>query len=205
MSEGPLFLAPLRTEALALRRGAREVEVERIGMGPVRATSARARLARVPPGRPVVLFGFAGGLSDELRAGDLVVATSCAGLEEDDEPYLLPEAASVAHLLGLAGLSASVHLGPVVSTPRVLKGLEERTKAGRRGALAVDMESLWCASLARVHPFAVVRAVLDVPGHDVLSAATPAATWRAFRSLSAAARALRSWSTIPLDKQLQGR
>lgn len=196
--EGPLFLAPLRTEALAVRRGVKGGEVVRIGMGPVRATAARTRLARVPAGRPILLLGFAGGLDPDLKAGDLVVASSCVSTD-DESPVLLADAPVVARLLAQAVLPFAVHLGPLLSTPRVLRGAEERAEAAGRGVLAVDMESRWCAPLARDHPFAVVRAVVDVPGHEVLSPATPAATLKAVRSLRAAAAALRGWSPIKLD------
>lgn len=194
----PLFLAPLRTEALAVRRGARGGEVVRIGMGPVRATVARTRLAKVAPGRPILLLGFAGGIAPELKAGDIVVASTVAS-PDDEAPSVLPDAPGVARLLVQAVLPAAVHLGPVLSTPRVMKGAEERAEAAMRGVLAVDMESRWCAPLSRDHPFAVVRAVVDVPGHEVLSPATPGATLKAVRSLRAAAAALRSWSPINLD------
>lgn len=194
----PLFLAPLRTEALAVHRGAKGAEIVRIGMGPVRATAARARLSRLEAGRPLVLLGFAGGLDTALRAGDLVVASSCASIG-DEETVLLPEAPSAAHLLALAGLPVAVHLGPIASAERVLKGREARVAAAAHGALAVDMESRWCAPLAARHPLAIVRAVVDVLDHEVLSFKTPAATWKAFRSLSAAASALRGWSPVSLD------
>ncbi len=197
-SVAPLFLAPLRTEALAVRRGARGGEVIRIGMGPVRATAARTRLERSSGEFPIVLLGFAGALSASLRAGDLVVASACLSSDGDD-PVLLPDAPSVAKLLGSATLPGAIHLGPVLSTPRVLRGAKARADAGARGAIAVDMESRWCAPLSRTHPFVVVRAVVDVPGHDVVSMATPMATWKAVRSLAAATSVLRNWSPIALD------
>ncbi|MDA8296847.1 MAG: hypothetical protein M0004_09725 [Actinomycetota bacterium] len=195
----PLFLAPLRTEALAVRRGARGGEVVRIGMGPVRATAARTRLERSSSELPIVLLGFGGALSASLRAGDLVVASSCLSSDEDDA-VLLPDAPSVARLLGSAALPGAVHLGPVLSTPRVLRGTRARADAAARGAIAVDMESRWCAPLSRTHPFVVVRAVVDVPGHDVVSVATPAATWKAVRSLAAATSVLRNWSPLTLNE-----
>lgn len=195
----PLFLVPLRTEALAVRRGARAATRERIGMGPVRASAARARLARVAAGQPIVLLGFAGALDPALRAGDLVVA-SASRAQEDAEALLLPEGAAVARLLTLAGMPGSVHLGTLLSTPRVLRGRSARAEAAATGALAVDMESRWCAPLSQTHPFAVVRAVVDVPGHEIVSVATPAATWKAFRALAAAAGALRGWSPVSLKE-----
>ncbi len=200
MSGSPLFLAPLRTEALAVHRGAPRAALERIGMGPVRASAACARLVRSEPGRPLVLLGFAGALDPEVGAGDLVVASSCLA-EDGGEPLVLPEAATVAQLLGAAGLTPRVHLGPILSTPRVLRGSPARSAGLKGGGLAVDMESRWCAPLARTHPFAVVRAVVDVPGHEVFSLATPLATWRAFKALAAAAAVLREWSPVRLDEK----
>jgi 4-hydroxy-3-methylbut-2-en-1-yl diphosphate reductase len=188
----PLFLAPLRIEVLAIRRARPRPEVRRIGMGPVAATAARARLTQeIDAGRPLVLFGFAGALDPSVRAGDLVVARSVGGVDSD-EKFALPDADAVAKLLDSEGLRVS--LGDLVSVPRVVRGGVEREKLAASGALACDMESLWMVPLVRRHPFVVVRAIVDTVGRDVISFATPAAATRAFSSLVRAARALALWA-----------
>lgn len=194
---GPVILAPLRIEALAARRGAGGLAVERIGMGPVRATAARARLDRsLAPGRPVVLLGVAGGLIAGIRPGEVVVASSL-GSTTGADTVPVDAGEQVASLLAQAGLV--VHHAPIVSSPAIVSGEAARHEASVRGFVAVDMESYWCEPLARSRPFAVVRVVLDVPGRDLRSLATLGAGLRAYRSLARAARALRRWSPLGVN------
>lgn len=191
---GPVFLAPLRVEASAARLGARRAAVERIGMGPARATSARTRLERaLEPGRPVVVIGLAGALVGGLAPGDVVVARSISSTTSD-QTVELAEGDAVAKLLSSAGLT--VHHEAVVSSPSIVTGEDARRKAAAGGAFAVDMESFWCEPLARTRPFAVVRVVIDVPGRELYSPWTVRAGARAYRSMVAAARALRGWSPV---------
>ncbi len=198
----PVFLAPLRLEALAVRRGAPGVRVERIGMGPDRATSARVRLSRLlPAGQPVVLFGVAGALECGLKPGDVVVASELGSLGSD-ETTELPDAADVAQVLrrALTSRTTTVHVAPVVCSAKVIHGDAERQKAAARGAVAVDMESLWCAPLGRGRPFAVVRTILDVPGRELVSWRTLPGAASALSSLARAARALRGWDPGSVDR-----
>ncbi len=193
----PLFLVPLRVEELLVRRGAPGAAVCRIGMGPVPATAARVRLApSIEPGQPVVLIGIGGGLRAGQRPGDVVVASEVSGLDSD-ETLELRTAGEVAELLTGAGLRGVV-AAPIVSSARIVHG-EGRAKAAARGAAAVDMESLWCAPLARVTPFAVVRVLVDVPAAELSVLARPAALYAAGRALARAAGALGHWSPRPAD------
>jgi 4-hydroxy-3-methylbut-2-enyl diphosphate reductase len=199
-----LLLAPLRLEAIAMRRGAPDADIERIGMGPVAATAARVRLAqRERAGRPLLLAGLGGGLHERLRPGAVVVATSI-GSVQTGEAVALRGATEVAELLEHAGLRA--HLGPVVCSPKILHGAEARRDAASAGALAVEMEALWLTPLAERHPFAVVRVVLDTPGAELSSLATPGAALRALRVLRECAAALCNWSPAQFasvsDKEL---
>ncbi len=196
MSE-PLFLVPLGLEARAVARGAGKVNVERIGMGPVKATAARVRLGRLAAGaRPLVLLGVGGGLVTGMSPGDVVVGTSVQITNE--EPAIpIPYASEVAKLLRSAGLSVTE--SPIISSPKIISGADERRAAASFGAVAVDMESYWCAPLAAHHPFAVVRVLLDTPEYELFSPRIPATVLRAYRSLSTAARSLRAWSPGTLN------
>ncbi len=190
---GPLLLAPMRVEELVVRRAARHAEVRRIGMGPVRATAARVQLAgSLEPGRPVVLLGIGGGLRDGQRPGDVVVASELSSLDSD-ETLALAHAGEVAERIERAGLRR-VSVAPIVSSARIVHGAEARAKAAARGAVAVDMESLWCGPLARDHPFAVVRVLVDVPGVELSLLAKPGALVASCRRLALAARAVETWS-----------
>lgn len=194
---GPTFLAPLRIEALAARRGAGGSRVDRIGMGPARASAARARLERtLVAGSPVVLLGLGGGLVPDLVPGEVVVAATVE-LAGGGQPVAVPCGADVTAILAAAGLR--VRCAPVASSAAIVSGTEARRDIAGHGAVAVDMESYWCTPLARTHPFAVVRVVLDVPGRDLWSPATALSSSRAYRSLVRVARALRHWSPVSVD------
>lgn len=195
MSTEPIFLAPLRLEALALRLGAPHSCIERIGMGPIRSAQAcRSISARIAPERPIVLAGVAGALVDGLHPGDVVVANSLSAMN-GAKPVMLTGACDLATELEHYG--HVVHVGPILSSSSIVRGDAARADAAARGAVAVDMESLWCAPLALAHPFYVVRVILDLPGHDVVSWGMPRASLIAFRALARVARVLTN-STIAL-------
>jgi 4-hydroxy-3-methylbut-2-enyl diphosphate reductase len=195
--DGLVILAPLRVESFAARRGRSGAAVERIGMGPARATAARARLERVlPPGRPVALVGLAGGLSPGMRPGDVVVA-SALGSTTGATTVQLRGGDAVAAILERAGLRV-LH-APVVSSPVIVSGAKARAEAAAGGFVAVDMESYWCEPLARTRPFVVVRIALDVTGRALGSWSTVAGVPRAYRSLVRVARALGDWPTQGID------
>lgn len=203
----PLLLVPMRVEEMAVRRGVRRrtqpaggadrhrAEVERIGMGPVRATAARVRLASsLAPGRPVVLVGLGGGLQAGQRPADVVVADALTSVDSD-ETIALSHAEEVAELIQRAG-APRVSVGALVSSARIVHGVA-RAAAARRGAAAVDMESLWCGPLAQRHPFAVVRVLIDVPGLELSVLARPGVMLASARRLALCAQALSSWEPVP--------
>ncbi len=182
----PTFLAALRTEALALRLGAPEARVVTFGIGERAAILAGERLSQ-PAADPVVLFGFSGALDKSLRPGDLVVASEL-GLVGLDETVALSGADRCAQELAAHGLR--VVSAPVVTSRRLVVGDEARAEAACRGAVAADMESWFFAPFALGRRFAVIRAIVDVPGREVRSARTPLAAMHAARSLGRAARAM---------------
>jgi 4-hydroxy-3-methylbut-2-enyl diphosphate reductase len=131
-----------------------------IGAGRNRAQRGGAQLAdRLAAGTAVALVGVAGGLSSELRPGDIVVASalrdteSPASLELSGVPVLAAE-------FERAGIK--VHVGALVSSPRYVKA-GERESLAASGAVAVDMESAWVMRALPDHPRAVVRSVSDTP------------------------------------------
>jgi 4-hydroxy-3-methylbut-2-enyl diphosphate reductase len=138
MSE-PVICAPLRVEARALRRGLRgtsgqaSVDVLRTGYGPARSAAAAARLE--PSSSGIVVGGVAGALTDDLAAGDLVVASEVTG---GGEPVICPSAPLLAGELRRAGLN--VRLGPIATVDHLV-GRGERARLAAPGAIAVDMES----------------------------------------------------------------
>jgi 4-hydroxy-3-methylbut-2-enyl diphosphate reductase len=180
--------APLRVEARALRRGERGLCVVRTGFGPRRSRRAAQRL-RASQARSVAVAGLCGGLDADLAPGDLVVASELRGAERE----VLPLAArDLVEALEAAGLPARA--GPIASVDHVVHGAE-REGLRADGAIAVDMESAWLALGAGERPLAVLRVVLDAPGHELLRPRTLCNLRRALRRLRAAAPALASWAS----------
>jgi 4-hydroxy-3-methylbut-2-enyl diphosphate reductase len=180
VTEELVVLAPLRIEAALLGRAGR---VRRTGMGPARARRA-AEAVGAEPARAVAVAGFCGALDPGLAPGDLVVATEVRG---DGPPRPCPAAPLLAAELRRAGLR--VHLGPILSTARIVRG-GERRRARATGAIAVDTESAWLAAAAGGRPLAVVRAVVDAPGRELLRPGAGLDALRAARSLWRAAPVL---------------
>ena len=169
-----------------MRRGIRGGKVRVSGYGPGRARRQAERLRQDTFGA-IAVAGTGGGLTDELRPGDLVVAT---GVTDGTTATPCPSAALLAGELRRAGLA--VRTGPVVSVER-LAGGRERARAVDEGALAVDLESAWLAGAAGDRPVAVVRAISDTPQRPLWSPAALAGGLRALRSLRAAGPALARW------------
>src|SRR4249919_779666 len=79
-SGGLVVCSPLRLEARAVRRGLRgRGEVRRSGYGPARAAAQAAQLRNLPLGM-LAVGGVGGGVSADLKLGDLVVGTEVSRL-----------------------------------------------------------------------------------------------------------------------------
>lgn len=186
-----LIAAPLRLEALMIRSGVSRGRVRRTGMGPRRARAAAAWLLE-DPARALLVMGFAGGLDEHSEVGDVVVADEVQG----------PDGTSVA-CAGAEGLTEAlerrglrVRRGVVASVTRIAMG-DARVALRERGAVAVDMESVWLAAGAAGRPFAVVRVISDTPARELTRPlATVAGVARASAALRRAATALGAWSPV---------
>ena len=151
-------------------------------MGRRRALAAAAK-GRHTSADAVGVAGLCGGLTRDLRPGDVVVATSLMTDDGDQAAAISLSSGPLIAALHARGLGR-VHAGLVVSSPRVV-GRSERARLATRGAIAVDMESAWLSGAAAGRPFAVLRVVIDTPATRL---------WRplaAARGLLAARRALR--------------
>lgn len=140
----------------------------------VRALDAKlSRSASEASFEGVLSFGVAGGLSPELNAGDLVIATEVvqAGRRWPDRQ---PADADWAARLVVALPNA--RLGPIVGVPGPVASAPDKAALfAATGALAADMESHLAAQAAARHrlPFAAIRAVSD-PAHRTLPRAAVA-------------------------------
>jgi 4-hydroxy-3-methylbut-2-enyl diphosphate reductase len=196
---GLLLIAPMSIEARALGRALPEAQIVRSGVGPRRARRAAAALSG-HPARAVAVAGFAGALSDELEPGELIVASELR-TPAGTVAASCPGAGVIAGLLTRRGLRARV--GAVVSVHAPLFGSARRAMLARSGALVVDMESAWLAGAAAGRPFAVVRAVLDTPRHELWQTGRLLSGLRAAsRSLSFAATALAEWERTVAPREL---
>ncbi len=153
-----------------------------IGIAPAREAARRA-LQTLPQPRLVISTGVAGGLSPNLRAGDLVIADRLLLEETPDSSCgevgrLSPDIeTAVRNALGRAGLTVST--GPLLTAGWLLAGADAKRAAFQRsGAIAVDMESAVLAMEVAVAglPFVSVRAVMDEAEDEIPGAELPDAS-----------------------------
>ncbi len=199
-SQAPALLlcAPMRIEARTLQRGlarqAGDVQVLRTGYGPARATTAATSIAR-SDADVVAIGGVAGALTDDLKVGDVVVATEVIDRCGDaDSPltYACPSAPLLVAELRKRGLR--VHAGPIATVPR-LASASEHAELAAAGVLAVDMESAKLLAGAAGRPVAVVRTISDTPAHPLVSPHTVSGGLAALRSLKQVAPVLATWAS----------
>jgi 4-hydroxy-3-methylbut-2-enyl diphosphate reductase len=183
-----LVLAPLALEAKAVRSGAPWARVERVGMGPKRA-SRSAELLDQGAGSAVLIAGFCGALDPTLEPGDVVLASEVRG---PTGTTACSDPAILAGVLRRGGLR--VHVGPIASSQRLV--LRDRRRAlHRTGALAVDMESAWLAPAAQGQPLVTLRVVLDTVRHELhRPLRTVAGAAAAYRTLRRACALVEEWA-----------
>jgi 4-hydroxy-3-methylbut-2-en-1-yl diphosphate reductase len=183
-----LVLAPLALEARAVRSGAPWARVERVGMGPKRASKSVELLDQGSRGA-ILVAGFCGALDPGLEPGDVVLASEVRG---PTGTTVCSDPAVLAGVLERGGLR--VHVGPIASSQRLV--LRDRRRALQRtGALAVDMESAWLAPAAQGQPFVTLRVVVDTDRHELhRPLRTMAAAAAAYRSLRQACALVEEWA-----------
>ena len=132
--------------------------------------------------KALLSFGMAGGLSTDLKAGDLVIASSVIAPDgtifETSGPWLETVRAAIGEREGVT-VAAIAGSDRAVATPAAKRALAEET-----GAAAVDMESHAVAKAAADGgaAFLVIRAVADpvdraIP--DWVPVRPPGSTWPA--------------------------
>jgi adenosylhomocysteine nucleosidase len=113
--------------------------------------------------RGIVSFGIAGGLAAHLEPGACIVARSIVTHAERFESHLEWASHLVQNIPGAIHADIAGVIAPV-STAVDKAALHRAT-----GSVAVDMESLLCATVAKARslPFAAIRVVAD-PSHRAL-------------------------------------
>ena len=186
-SEPLVVFAALAVEQIALRMGARELRVERIGMGPRRARAAAERHDPASA-RALAIAGVCGALDPALAPGDVFVPEE---LRTDDGRAFAADADGLSQALRARGIEA--HTGVLVGADHILRP-GEHSALFASGARAVDMESPWLAPAAAGRPFAVMRVVSDGPGASVFRPSILRDGWIALAALRRAAPALVDWA-----------
>ncbi len=189
---GLVVCSPLRLEARAVRRGiAGGGEVLRTGYGGRRALRAADRLRGSSFGM-LAISGTCGGLSADLKPGDLVVGTEIGAPGSHGTTSLsCPSAPLLAGELRRAGLRARA--GKIVTVDHLVRR-DERAALARDGAAAADMESAMLLTAAGSRPAVVVRAVSDTAEQPLLSPRALAGGAAALRSLRLASPVLAKWA-----------
>jgi 4-hydroxy-3-methylbut-2-enyl diphosphate reductase len=177
---------PLLVEYKAVRRALRGARVARTGMGPRKSRASRARIAG---DGPLVVMGVAGGLSPDVRPGDVVVASE---IREGLTVVAVTKADDLVESLRNGGFP--VHLGPIVSVTRVA-GEQERVALAATGAIAVDTESAQLVDGWPGRPIAVVRTIADAASAPLWRPGTAVRGFRALKVLRRATPIVEDWAT----------
>jgi hopanoid-associated phosphorylase len=113
--------------------------------------------------RGIVSFGIAGGLAKHLEPGACIIARSIVTPAARFESHL----EWTSHLL--QNIPGSIHADIAGVNAPVCTPADKLALGRATNSVAVDMESLLCATMAKAHslPFAAVRVVAD-PSHRAL-------------------------------------
>ena len=185
----------LRTEYAALYGQLDGAILERCGMGLSKVHQWLPRLEELAPDA-VVVAGVAGGLSPELQAGDIVVASEVRDLTGRT---VMRAAAPLVAELRARGFR--VHTGPMVSTDHIVNG-HERAELGATGALAVDMESAAIVRSLKASgvPVAVVRVIVDTVHAPLNRLSTVTSGARAMHTLRKIGPSLIAWADLAASR-----
>lgn len=138
------------------------VRVVLVAGGPGEANAAAAVEAAAERFRLTAILstGYAGGLSPDLRVGNILIADRVAR-----------EGADVEYAVSLPERSATAlaRHGSLVTVDRVIETADEKVRLHRSGFAAVDMEAAAVAEQARGRglPFYAVRVISDAADEDL--------------------------------------
>ena len=156
----------LAVEARIARRGGLLAEAAGGAGSDAGQRAAEALVAR--GATALASFGIAGGLAPALTTGSVVVASAVLGEARRFET----DAAWAARL---AAELPEATQGPILGVDRPLALAAQKGQAfAATGAVAVDMESMAAAQVAKKHdlPFAALRVIADPAGSDLPAAAS---------------------------------
>jgi 4-hydroxy-3-methylbut-2-enyl diphosphate reductase len=186
---GTLVLAPMRVEEWMLRRGLPRESIVRIGMGRARSLAAVERLRDRPFDR-LVIAGVCGSLDASFRPGDVLVPSHVSAPDVGTTTCTVDESL----LDGLRAARLTVRTGTLVSHAKLENNAAAVTRHKETGAVGVDMESAWLATLAGDRPVVVVRVASDSPDKPVFHPGVVYWGTLALRRLATAGRVLGRWA-----------
>ncbi|ABD10208.1 4-hydroxy-3-methylbut-2-enyl diphosphate reductase [Frankia casuarinae] len=171
--------------------------IVRTGMGPERARKA-ARLVRDTGPDAVALVGLSGGLAAGIEPGDVVVASEI----RNADGTVAGRCAAAPLLAGdLRRLGLTVHVGPIVTVPRLVGGTA-RAELAATGALAVDMESAELAAGVGDVPFAAVRVIVDTAAQPLGRIDLARRGIRGLRTMRPLGRPIEAWAAAVGRRQV---
>jgi 4-hydroxy-3-methylbut-2-enyl diphosphate reductase len=200
---GHVVCAPMRIEARAIRQGLNglagsgpaQLQVVRTGYGAARSARAASKLAQGAPAG-VAVAGVAGGVTENLAVGDIVVASQVTGGASDISCLAAPLLAGELRRAGL-----QVRVGSIATVEHLI-GRGAHAALAAAGALAVDLESASLLGGSDGRPTAVVRAISDTPASPLISPRIVSGGIAALRSLRLSAPALARWAAAVGPRQV---
>lgn len=137
----------------------------RTGVGPEKSRKGLAPFLGGDPYRGIISTGYAGGLRDECKLGDILVPEEVRSVPPLPEVCFRPDPDLRARVLEGARTGPwRIHTGRMITTDHVVFSSEEKLRLGRTyDAASVEMESAVIAELAgrASLPFVIIRVVLD--------------------------------------------
>jgi len=158
--KGATRLGPSALPIISGTLAGRHVVVVHSGMGMTSATERIGAFLDTHSPRTFIASGFGGGLSSELRIGDIVMSRNFS------TPALLATVASL-----------PARMGALITTRQVIETAEQKKDLARHtGAIVVDMETAAIHRLcnARSIPILSLRAISDIASQDL---PVPAKVW----------------------------
>jgi adenosylhomocysteine nucleosidase len=136
------------------------------GAGAGNASTA-AQLLITQGATRLISWGCAAALSDHLKPGDLVLPDS---LIDVDGAQIKPHADWHKHTQDLLTKAIKVHTGSLTESHSIVESSQDKKNLYlQTGAIALDMESIAIAKIARQHdlPFIAIRAIADPATMDL--------------------------------------
>ncbi len=162
----------------------RRVVLVQTGVGLDRALRAARLTLSLFPVDLFISVGYACGLKDEIKIGDLVVGEKVIQLDQDMEKTF----AADSHLLFLADQVADrVFKGSILTVGRIIENPEEKKALAKStGAIVLDMESAAVAQVAAAArvPCLFLRAVSDLVSEDLRCVSNLLSSLGTFRPFS---------------------